>query len=436
MNGLSTDSTKLLTEKLSLARELATLKTELDHLRSQANYQQTVLAEKLALQRQVSTLEVELETEKRTSKRAGHKEKGNDNEIELQKEVEELRKEVSRERREKEKAQKAGDNGSNEWESRKAILESKMEQLRTKLRESKEQVKELQTDLAQAQAVITKASATATNSGDPVRPSRKRTANKISTDSMIGTPDGVAVRGKRPATKIGKPDQTSLGEKSMFSITPYLNRTLSVAPETPRHEPEPEANDGREVEANGQTPTVDLAQPATEKEAIQRSKDVPRLAILQPQQKKKTKEKTILTDAKNTTINTKAPQKKMRMVGTLEKVTEEEVDENVEPPSITATLASTKLSMQNQATAAGGAEPKKKKRKLLGAAKTLFDEDDGEVTKRPAKIILGPTRSLAKGQPVGSKGGLQSGLSGNTRGFGAFSPLKKDRRGAQASFLA
>jgi ribosomal protein L29 len=434
MNGLSTDSIKLLTEKLSLARELATLKTELNHLRTQANYQQTVLAEKLALQRQVSTLEVELETEKRASKRTGHKEKGGDNEVELQQEVEELRKELSRERWEKEKAQKAGDKGSNEWESRKTVLESKVEQLRTKLRESKEQVKELRTELAQAQAAITKASTTATNSGDSVKPGRKRTANQISTDSMIGTPGGVAVRGKRPATKSGKPDQSSLGEKSMFSITPYLNRTFSVAPETPRHEAELEANDGREVETNGQTPTADPPQPAAEEEDILRSKDASKLAALQPQQKKKTKEKTILTDAKNTVINTKVPQKKVRMVGTLEKVTEEEVDENVEPPSTTATLASMKPSTQNQAMAAGGAEPKKKKRKLLGAAKTIFDEDDGEATKRPAKIILGPARSSARGQPVGNKGGLQSSLSGNTRGFGAFSPLKRDRRGAQASF--
>jgi hypothetical protein len=435
MNGLSIDSTKLLTEKLSLARELATLKTELDHLRSQANFQQTVLAEKLALQRQVSTLEVELETEKRVSKRAGPKEKGSDNENELQKEVEELRKELSRERREKERAQKAGDKGSNEWESRKVVLESKLGQLRTKLRESKEQVKELQTDLAQAQAAITKASTTATNGGDPVKPARKRAANQISTDSMIGTPDGVAVRGKRPAIKSGKTDQTLLGEKSMFSITPYLNRTLSVAPETPRHELEPEANDGREAETNGQTPTIGLPQPAAEKEAIQESNDASKLAVLQPKQKKKTKEKTILTDAKNAMINTKAPQKKLRIIGTLEKVSEEEADENMEPTSIAATLASTKPSMPIQETAAGGLEPKKKKRKLLGAAKTIFDEDDGETTKRPTKIMLGPVRSLAKGQPVGSKGGLQGGLSGNVRGFGAFSPLKKDRRGAQASFL-
>jgi hypothetical protein len=432
MNGLSTDSTKLLTEKLSLARELATLKPELDHLRSQGSYQQTVLAEKLALQRQVSTLEVELETEKRASKRATHKEKGSDNETELQKEIVELRKELSRERREKEKAQKAGDKGSNEWESRKAILESKVEQLRTKLREGKEQVKELQSDLAQAQAAITKASSAITNGEDPVKPSRKRTAIQMSTDSTIGTPDGVAVRGKRPMAKTGRADQTLLGEKSTFSITPFLNRTLNVAPETPKHGPEPEANEEHDIEAHGSTPSMAELLPVAEKQATHDNSDASKLAI-EPKQMKKAKEKNVLTDVKKGSTNTKAPQKKLRMIATLEKVTEE-TDENAEPTSIAATLTGIKPSLHIQAMAADGAEPKKKKRKLLGAAKTLFDEDDGEATKRPAKVILGPARSLAKGQTIGIKTGMQSGMGGSGGAFGAFSPLKRDKRGAQASF--
>lgn len=435
MNGLSTDSTKLLTEKLSLARELTTLKPELEHLRSQASYQQTVLAEKLALQRQVSTLEVELETEKRASKRASHKEKESNNENELQREVEELRKELSREKREKEKAQKAGDNGSNEWESRKAVLESKIEQLRTKLRESKEQVKELQSDLGQAQAAVKKASSTTTDSEDPIKTSRKRTAIQMSTDSMIGTPNGVAVRGKRLMSKSGKADQTLLGEKSTFSITPYLNRTLNVAPETPKHGPEPDDIDEREVEINGGKAAIDQPVLVAEKESTRDSSDASKLEIVQSKQKKKPKEKAILTDAKNGTTNTKAPQKKLRMIGTLEKVTEEEVDENVEPTSTAAPLASTKPSLHIPAIAVNAAEPKKKKRKLLGVAKTLFDEDDGEATKRPSKVILGPARSLAKGHHIGNKGGLPSGLGGSTGAFGAFSPLKKDKRGTHASFL-
>ena len=70
LSTMSSDSTKLLTEKLALARELAVLKPEIEHLRSQAMTQQNLLAEKLALQRELSTLQVELETEKRAVQRA------------------------------------------------------------------------------------------------------------------------------------------------------------------------------------------------------------------------------------------------------------------------------------------------------------------------------------------------------------------------------
>jgi hypothetical protein len=122
--------------------------------------------------------------------------------------------------------------------------------------------------------------------------------------------------------------------------------------------------------------------------------------------------KNVLTNSKKGAINAKAAPKKSNMISTLEKVTEEGVDENLEP--IRATN-----------------EPKKKKRKLLGAAKTLFDEEDAEATKRPTKSNLGPARSLSKGSSAGIKGGLGA----NMPGFGAFSPLKRDRRGAQASFL-
>jgi chromosome segregation ATPase len=230
MNGLSVDSTKLLTEKLALSRELAILKPELEHLRSQASYQQTVLSEKLALQRQVSTLEVELETEKRASKRAGQKDKDNGDEHALQKQLDELRNELAKERRDKEKAQEASERNLSGWETQKVNLEGKVEQLRTKLRETKSQVKELQKDVAKAQAAATKVSTSSLAQDAPIINPQKRTAAQISAEAQIGTPDGVAVRGKRPTGGRTKPEQIALREKSMFSITPLLNRTISIAP--------------------------------------------------------------------------------------------------------------------------------------------------------------------------------------------------------------
>jgi hypothetical protein len=235
--------------------------------------------------------------------------------------------------------------------------------------------------------------------------------------------------------KTGKADQTLLGEKSTFSITPYLNHTLSVAPETPKQGQQQAANDEQEVETNGKRQAIARPSPTAENETTCGNSDESKTVLVEAKQGRKARGRNVLADAKKGAINTKAPQKKLRMIGTLEKVTEEETDENAEPTSLAGVVAGTKPSLHIQATTANGAEAKKKKRKLLGAVKTIFDEDDGEATKRPVKVILGPARTLAGRQPSEAKSGLQGGQRGSSGAFGAFSPLKKDRRGAQASFL-
>ena len=263
MNGMSMDSTKLLTEKLALARELATLKPELEHLRSQAAYQQTVLSEKLALQRRLSTLEVELETERRATKRISEKNKNKDKEpeLELQQKIDDLQKELAREKHEKEKATKqtssllAGKGISDheghaqlqqkfealqktldderrdrekartqmqkdldDAESRSILLEGKLDLLRTRMRAIKEELKECQAELEVARGATSRGPSTVRKGGDiPAKSVRKRPAAEMSADLNIGTPDGGAFH----TIKKGRMDQTSRpGEKSNFSITP------------------------------------------------------------------------------------------------------------------------------------------------------------------------------------------------------------------------
>ena len=501
MNGITTDTTKILTEKLSLARELATLKPELEHLRSQASYQQTVLAEKLALQRQVSTLEVELETEKRVSKRAAQKSRNSDAEVELQSQLDQLQKDLAREKREREKARKEmelehqcqveelqrelaqekrareknrkenetefqdrleelqkdlarekrdGEKARKEAEkdlksseTRMSVLESKLDQFRTKLRATKDQLKECETELSQARAAAVKAGPAASRGDIAAKNPRKRGALEMSTDVEIGTPDGVAMRGKRPVTKRGRMDQTMVGEKSMFSITPFLNRTISMAPESPDKDTEPEVLEKDQQIVGGKT-TTEVAR----EEAPTSRVDVSPTAAPKPRGRKKAAknapaaENKALGEAKASNKNKKAPAKKSRALSTLEKVTEEEGDENEVPEVISATAKESGAPMifkagqvQLKNVKAEEAGPKKKKRKLLGGGKTLFDEEDGETTKRPAKVSLGPSRLLGKGGLAGPKGGLKGEL-GTVSGFGGFSPLKKDRRGVGASFLA
>lgn len=71
-----------MSEKLALQRELAALKPEVEHLRSQLAQQKDVLAEKLALERQLSAMEMELAKQKRAAERSANK--GSETEEELQ----------------------------------------------------------------------------------------------------------------------------------------------------------------------------------------------------------------------------------------------------------------------------------------------------------------------------------------------------------------
>jgi len=435
MNGLSKDSTKLLTEKLSLVRELASIKPELEHLRSQASYQQTLLSEKLALQRQLSTFEAELETanvKNSSAKRATARGLASARDIDLQTELEELKKELLREKREREEYQKAAEIESSEWESRRAVLESKIDAMRTKLRAAKEQLKEVQAELAQTIATASKVSI-ASETRDAPAHARKRGATQMS-DTAIGTPDGIAVRGKRGGGKRRKPDQTSFGEKSMFSITPYLNRTVNMQPETPKDIQEAIANPGASGESaaadfeDGDVLVENIRVPLTQMDASPSMTTKPK-SMVKPSRKPALKE--LRTDSKN---NGRATKKSR--VAKLEKVPEEDANENEDPAQKkVSTLAKDSKNpiLQIPAVAVEEAEPKKKRRKLLGLSKTIFDEDDGEATRRPAKVILAPARTL--GKLGGKRDATSNGLNAPIAGFGAFSPLKKDKRGAQASFL-
>ncbi|TAQ83692.1 hypothetical protein B7494_g7983 [Chlorociboria aeruginascens] len=402
MNGVTMDTTKLLTEKLALTRELATLKPELEHLRSQGLYQQTVLSEKLALQRQVSTLEVELEAEKRASNRAAEKNNNHEKEVELQQQLDDLRKDLAHEKREKEKMYREAEKESSVSGARIDLLQSKLEQMRTKLRSTKEQLKECQTELGQARATSTKiGSISSTLETQPKNP-RKRRAMEISADVEIGTPDGVAVRGKRPGAKRGRLSQTMLGEKSMFSITPYLNRTVNMAPDPPGGDMGAEIGEdqNKEVESDVEEQRDLIERPISN--TVQPSPS----AAPKDMSKKKLagkastlfSEERALSEAKTGTNNKKPAPKKSRKLSSLEKVTEED-DEN-EQPKPTFLPARDGIgnlehpkSSKLQAKSSEETDLKRKKRKVLGGGKTIFDED-GEATKRPSKITLGPPKSL------------------------------------------
>jgi hypothetical protein len=121
---------------------------------------------------------------------------------------------------------------------------------------------------------------------------------------------------------------------------------------------------------------------------------------------------------------------------------------NLENATITTAPTSEFTSATASATAAAVAEPKKKKRKLLGGASTsvLFDgAADAEDAPAPVPVVVpaaAPTKRVPMGKvALGGAAGLAAkravGLGAKNAFAGAsFSPLKRDRRGVGASFLA
>jgi hypothetical protein len=522
MNSVAKENTKLLTEKLSLDRELTILKPEVEHLRSQAIHHQNVLSEKLALQRQISTLEVEIETEKRAAQRTARRNADTGKDVEYESrlnrlmkdhakeskqaarsridsendfkiQLDEVMKQLSQEKqqavkvakeyekslkesklrcmhaeqkigemletakatdrsqidavdfearykaledklermREASKATKELEKQVQACDARNASLEDKLDQMRTRLRSMKDQLMQTQEE-ANLLRAKTQDGEQPRISVSTLKQSRKRAVSEILTENNVGTPDR-APRAKRLATSKGRPDQVLVGEKSMFSITPFLNRTINMA------------SDEFAVKDN-----VNLPEFANVKGSSRRSRTQPAAIVpigTSPSNENTkdtyTTKKKVLTEAKSVTKNEKIRHAKVRSTSKLDDVTEEgdeneQQDEEEEkaidgkqtilessPVNKKAVNSRNVLGNQKHPVEVG---PRIRKRKLLGG--TLFDEEDGESTRR-AKSSLGGTQSNGKGL-LSSK--LKSRLAPATA-FGGFSPLKKDRRGAGASFL-
>lgn len=551
INAISHDSAKVLSEKLALSREVAVLKPELEHLRSQLAHQTDVLAEKLALERQLNTLEVELANEKRAAqknlksqenktseadgelqalreqlatmekslaaekrrveqltrsqtnatkaqeeleqlrqsleeaekalvdeKRAAKRQaklSAADEELEqLREELAEAREALAEEKRAQEKLRKENEQAQIDAEERQQAAGDKVERLRGKLRETQEELKRCKAELEKAQERTVKISSGVSTTTIPVKgigakanAKKKRPADEMSVDDkVLLTPGNTDDRPKRPLKKRGF-DLSMVGGKSEFSITPFLNKTVNLDAS-----PKPSAEDATPsapVQFRGaeEPTTTTTTEPTTEESAAPQSSAVkPATTKLVEKRPRGRPRKEPLSDSspskKNLTArNRKAP----RVEPTLEKVAEEQeegdsTNQDQENRSTTSTTtATTKTATTAPTTTAAStltnfsipekAEPKKKKRKLLGAnASTLFDggEDEGErvnpvaasvsatgaagAVKRPA-VKVGGMKAMGKGPVVARIGGVKNAFAG-----ASFSPLKRDRRGVAASFLA
>lgn len=447
-NAANSEASKTLSEKLALSRELATLKPELEHLKSTASTQQNLLAEKLALQRELSSAQVELDNEKRTVQRLQtQREASNHDDSALHSEIDDLKKELAKVQKEVQKTARENIKKQTEWESQKDSLESKLDAFRTKLRTTKEQLKEAQDELEKSQAAKMAQSAELTKArlagqmappppaaGPSVNP-RKRNIARFDPDMTIGTPGHGGPAAKRQRTSV------NIGDKSTFSMTPFLNRTtMSILPETPSEEtasaPEPVHQEGSpDDEMRKQIDSIieEAEAEAEKKQAAKAAKEKPKAAP----------KKTTTSSAKGTAAATKATQplkestkskaNKVVQKPSLDKVIEEDAAEEpapapVSPPKADKTSTSNKSDQEN----VDDEQPAKKKR-APKKRPNIFDDEDEAPAEKSKKVKT--LKVLNKGGTAGGLGGLGNvkllaggGATKGKKTFAEFSPLKKDRR--------
>ncbi|KAI1425023.1 hypothetical protein F5Y12DRAFT_784953 [Xylaria sp. FL1777] len=404
-------------------------------------------------------LDEELQNAKRTSKKTQENTARSSAEAELRAQLEESKSIVVTLQKESQIRRQEYQTAVAELEGRNEQLERKLEKARIKLRGAQEELKKSETELRKAQQQQTRLS----GSEDTTKPAaktqafRKRRAQETTTSEFtnieIQTPSAEDAAQARRAMKKIVFEPTIVGEKSAFSITPFLNRSKNTSmsdeasnmddgvvedsilgPRSGSERSEPTSS--RIIEP---TITTKLTE-TTETEPVTAAP----LEIEKPQvaPKVRGRPKKVLGDApsaKKNALAKKAPKKILKSKSSLEKVPEasnsgqdEDNSEarDTEPGERTMTVKFNLALSQDESndSSQNGELPKKKKRKVLGSTKTLFDEDNGEVlvSRKPAKMQLGAKRMKA---PLGPKKNAFAGLA-------SFSPLKRDRRGVGASFLA
>jgi len=126
MENLTSDSDKILSDKLALSREISSLRPEVEHLRAQVEANTGLLTEKLALQRQLATLQVELENEKRTAARTLAKQgKKMEQDEQLRNELDEVREQLATEKRDRMRVEAGLTEAQQGMESIQADLDSR-----------------------------------------------------------------------------------------------------------------------------------------------------------------------------------------------------------------------------------------------------------------------------------------------------------------------
>lgn len=413
-------------EKLA-AREDSALATELEQLRKElAKTQRDAQRKEQESEAEVEELKKELAKTQRDAQKSDRTNKAEIEELkkELAKaqrdaqknerddssEIEELKKELAKAQREAQKTERETRKRTTQWESEKEILEGKLDAFRNKLRTTKDQLKEAQDEIEQLQAAKMALSAEMTKArlgGATAANPKKRNIARFDPDMTIGTPGqgGPAAKKQRRSVNVG--------DKSTFSITPFLNRTMSILPESPaeeeqEEEPRKKPQTAKPRQLDGTATDTDNA---TDAENARKS-GKPAQAKKNTASATKLKNSRPLKETTNSKANTtmKKPQ--------LAKLIEE--DSDMESEKEDTGRGVDKENDDNADTMTRDTKDTAKPETVLKRPH-IFDEEDSSSAPK--------VRSLGRAGALG-KINLKAKPVGKGKTLAEFSPLKRDRRAA------
>ncbi|KAL6235414.1 hypothetical protein BDW75DRAFT_250934 [Aspergillus navahoensis] len=213
LSAIASDTQKLQAEKARLAKEVLSIQSEVEELRSQNTSANASLAEKQAIARQLNTIEVQLENEKRAHERALAKQS------QQKEEVAALTSQLERTRRELELVRRHGQDNTRQKDSTSPVS--------GKNRDINKKVVALKDDhLANTPVQQQEDWGTTTTTKVPTERAAgshlQTLTSRLHSELSIATPGAVRAQVQQ------KPFSTLPGDKSSFSITPFLNRTTEL----------------------------------------------------------------------------------------------------------------------------------------------------------------------------------------------------------------
>ncbi|CDM29207.1 hypothetical protein DTO013E5_5909 [Penicillium roqueforti] len=394
----STSYKTVLAEKLRLSRELSTLQSELERFRAQNASYQVTISEKHEMERQMNSLELQLDNEKHAHERAQLKASQQMTEItQLSARVGELRAELAGELRAKQQQEQDNHHQNLAWANERATFEGKIDSLKQQLRSTKDKLQEAQVEIQQRRNVKSHAGNNSESSSRKIPLQRPGPSAGVT----IVTPGAVRVQEQL------KKHSAVPGDKSAFSITPFLNRTGA-----PSDSPMSSVGDEDEILGNDDTPRGPLGKQGTFGEQKRIGSALRRQ--LSPTEDRIPITKSTKPRARDGAMPVSAPDKEVKKPS-------HRLDRRLPPNEID------ELHDQFEHEQA-----KPKKRKLGGQRdRSLFEEEDEEEPelskKFGRKLATGNGRALTMGSKTQSTTGLPRALGLGAAPIG-FSPLKKDRR--------